>query len=190
MRLILLGPPGAGKGTQAVRLSQILAIPQLSTGDMLRVAVSEKAKIGLHVAEAMRNGNLVPDDLVSKLIADRIAEPDAARGFILDGFPRTVGQASSLDKVLGDYSLDHVFELRVDEELLLGRVLGRAVEAHNKGLAIRTDDNEDALCVRLTVYASQAKPLVDYYTGKGLLKVIDASQSADDVTADLIKAIA
>jgi adenylate kinase len=189
MRLVLLGPPGAGKGTQAFRLSQILAIPQLSTGDMLRSAVSEGTAIGRQAADIIQRGDLVPDELVVELIADRIAQPDTAQGFILDGFPRTVAQAERLDHVLEGHELNCVLELKVDEKYLLDRILGRAMQARESGEAVRADDNKEALSVRLTAYANQTKPLTDYYAAKGLLRTIDASQSIDRVTATLIGAI-
>jgi adenylate kinase len=189
MRLVLLGPPGAGKGTQAFKLSQILAIPQLSTGDMLRAAVAAGTAAGRKAAEIIKRGELVPDQLVIGLIVERIAQPDAARGFILDGFPRTVTQAERLDGVLDAYELDCVLELKVDEQHLLDRILGRAIQARENGEAVRADDNEEALSVRLTAYANQTKPLTDYYAAKGLLKTIDASLPVDRVTAALVEAI-
>ena len=189
MRLVLLGPPGAGKGTQAVRLSQILAIPQLSTGDMLRAAVAAGTAIGRKAAEIMERGQLVPDQLVVGLIVERIAQPDAAGGFILDGFPRTVAQAECLDDVLDAQELNCVLELKVDEQHLLGRILSRAIQARESGETVRADDNEEALSVRLTAYANQTKPLTDYYSAKGLLKTIDASLPVDRVTAALVEAI-
>ena len=191
MRLVLLGPPGAGKGTQALRLSQILAIPQLSTGDLLRAAVSARTPIGLKVADIMQSGELVPDGLVVEVINQRIAQPNAARGFILDGFPRTVTQAAILDKLLvaDGHELNCVLELKVSEAKLLDRVLGRAMQARVGGVTVRADDNEEALSVRLAAYASQTRPLTDYYSAKGLLRTVDASQSIDSVTTTLIEAI-
>lgn len=189
MRLVLLGPPGAGKGTQAYKLSQILAIPQLSTGDMLRSAVAEGTAIGRQAAEIMQRGELVPDKLVIGLIADRIAQPDAGRGFILDGFPRTVAQAESLDDALDEHELNLVLELKVDEQHLLDRILGRAMQARESGGAVRADDNQEALRVRLTAYAIQTKPLTDHYAAKGLLRTVDASLPVDRVTTALIQAI-
>jgi adenylate kinase len=189
MRLVLLGPPGAGKGTQAFKLSQILAIPQLSTGDMLRAAVAAGHATGRKAAEIMERGELVPDQLVVGLIVERIAQPDAAGGFILDGFPRTVAQAKCLDGVLNAYELNCVLELKVDEQHLLERILGRAIQARENGEAVRADDNAEALSVRLAAYANQTKPLTDYYAAKGLLKTIDASLPVDRVTAALVEAI-
>jgi adenylate kinase len=189
IRLALVGPPGAGKGTQAFKLSRILGVPRLSTGDMLRSAVSEGTAIGRQVAAIMERGELVPDELVVGLVAERISQPDAARGFILDGFPRTVTQAESLDEVLAGHELSRVFELKVDEQHLLDRILGRAMQARSNGEKVRADDNEEALSVRLTAYANQTKPLSEYYAAKGLLRTIDASQPIDRVTAALVEAI-
>ena len=191
MRIVLLGPPGAGKGTQALRLSQILTIPQLSTGDMLRSAASAGTSIGLKAAEIMRRGELVPDELVVAVIVERIAEPDAAKGFILDGFPRTVVQAEILDELLfaDAHELSCVLELKVDEKQLLDRILGRAMQAKANGETVRVDDNEAALSVRLTAYANQTKPLTDYYSAKGMLRTVDASQPIDRVTAALVTAL-
>ncbi|UGY16233.1 adenylate kinase [Bradyrhizobium septentrionale] len=191
MRLVLLGPPGAGKGTQAFRLSQILAIPQLSTGDMLRSAASAGTTVGMKAADIMKRGELVPDDLVARVIIERIAQPDAARGFILDGFPRTVSQAEILDGLLvaDGHELNCVLELKVNEAKLLDRILGRAIQARASGEAVRADDNEEALSVRLTAYTNQTSPLTHYYSAKGLLRSVDASQPIDCVTAALIEAI-
>lgn len=191
MRIVLLGPPGAGKGTQALRLSQIFAIPQLSTGDMLRSAASSGTPIGLKAAEIMKRGELVPDELVVAVIVERIAQPDAARGFILDGFPRTVSQAGILDRLLltDAHELSCVLELKVDEKQLLYRILGRAIQAKENGESARADDNEEALSVRLAAYANQTKPLTEYYSEKGLLRTVDASLPIDHVTGALVAAI-
>lgn len=191
MRLVLLGPPGAGKGTQAVRLSQIVGIPQLSTGDMLRAAVSERTAIGLEAAEIMQRGDLVPDQLVVTLIVQRMAQPDARRGFILDGFPRTLAQAEELDEVMlaDGHQLSRVLELKVDPKHLLDRVLGRAMQARENGESVRADDNEEALGVRLEAYATQVQPLTEYYSARGILRTVDASQPVDHVTMALVEAI-
>lgn len=137
----------------------------------------------------MERGELVPDDLVVGLIADRIARPDAVSGFILDRFPRTVAQAESLDDVLGSYQLNCVLELKVDEQRLLDRILDRAIQARECGGAVRADDNQEALSVSLKAYATQTKPLTDYYGAKRLLRTVDASQPIDCVTAALVRAI-
>jgi adenylate kinase len=191
MRIVLLGPPGAGKGTQACRLSEILAIPQLSTGDMLRSAVAARTAIGRKAADIMQRGDLVPDEVVVAVIVERIAQPDAAKGFILDGFPRTVSQAEVLDGLLlaDQHEIDGVLELKVDERQLLDRILGRAMQARANGASVRADDNEDALGVRLAAYANQTRPLTEYYAARGLLTTIDASMPIDGVTAALVEAI-
>jgi len=156
---------------------------------MLRSAVSEGTAIGRQAAAIMERGELVPDQLVVDLIAGRISQPDAAGGFILDGFPRTVVQAERLDEALDGHELNCVLELKVDEPHLLDRILGRAMQARSNGEKVRADDNEEALSVRLTAYANQTKPLTDYYAAKGLLRTIDASQPVDHVTAALAEAI-
>ena len=189
MRLVLLGPPGAGKGTQAFKLAQIFGIPQLSTGDMLRAAVAAGTAVGRQAKDIMERGGLVPDQLVIGLIRERIAQPDAVRGFILDGFPRTVTQAESLDEVLSRHKLNRVLELKVDERQLLDRIVGRATQARANGEGARADDNAEALSARLTAYARETKPLTDYYEARGLLKTVDASLPIDRVTADLVEAI-
>ncbi|QOZ33661.1 adenylate kinase [Bradyrhizobium sp. CCBAU 53421] len=190
MRLVLLGAPGSGKGTQAARLAKRLDIPQLSTGDMLRAAVSEGTPIGTKVKATMERGELVPDDLVVAIVAERISRPDAKSGFILDGFPRTIAQAAALDDILraADLRIDRVLELDVDEAALLSRILNRANEARSNGHA-RADDNEAALRVRLAEYRGQTRPLADYYREQGLLKSINGRQSIDKVASSLLEAL-
>jgi adenylate kinase len=187
MRLILLGPPGAGKGTQAQHLVQRHGIVQLSTGDMLRAAVKAGTPVGLKAKDIMAAGGLVPDEVVVGIIADRIEEADAKNGFILDGFPRTVPQAQALDKLLKSkgLALDAVLELRVNEGALLRRVETRIAEMKARGEAVRADDTPEVLSQRLANYRAQTEPLVDYYGEKRKLATIDGMKSIDEVTADI-----
>ena len=192
MRLVLLGPPGAGKGTQATRIVSRLAIPQLSTGDMLREAVAEGTTSGLRVRQIMDRGELVPDDVVVSVVAGRIDHSDVANGFILDGFPRTVAQAEALDKELAarGIKLDAVLELEVDEDALLYRIRGRAEEAASKGEPVRRDDNPEVFKTRLDVYRAQTAPVTEYYRSRGLLNIVDGLQPIDAVTAQLAAVLA
>jgi adenylate kinase len=185
MRLILLGPPGAGKGTQAQRLLAKHRTVQLSTGDMLRAAVAAGTPVGLRAKSTMERGELVPDDVVVAIIADRIGKPDARQGFVLDGLPRTVPQAEALDRLLAErgLKLDAVMELKVDEGILLQRIEKRAAEMTARGEKIRSDDNPEVLRERLSAYRKQTAPLVDYYASKGMLKSVDGMAAIDDVTA-------
>lgn len=184
MKLIFLGPPGAGKGTQAERIQKAHGLVQLSTGDMLRAAVKAGTEVGKVAEKLMADGQLVPDEVVVGIIADRSQEADCVNGYILDGFPRNVAQAEALDKMLAarGESLDSVLELKVDDKILLARIETRAAETEG---GPRADDNADALKKRLDVYHAQTAPLVDYYTGKGLLKSVDGMKSMDEVTADI-----
>ena len=188
MRLILLGPPGAGKGTQAQRLIDQYGVIQLSTGDMLRAAVKAATPVGLKVKHIMERGDLCPDEIVVEAVADRIGRPDAHNGFILDGFPRTVHQAEALDRMLHEkhLELDAVIELRVDEESLLHRIENRVSEMTARGEALRADDNAETLKKRLEAYREQTAPLIGYYSGKGLLRTIDGMAAIEDVTKALI----
>jgi adenylate kinase len=192
MRLILLGPPGAGKGTQAARLVEKFGIPQLSTGDMLRAAVKADTPVGLKAKAVMDAGGLVSDEIVVGIIADRIQEPDAKKGFILDGFPRTVAQADALDKLLASkgMDLDAIVELKVDENALLARIENRAKETVAAGGTVRADDNPEAFKVRLDAYREQTAPVSAYYADKGTLKTVDGMMSIDEVTAALNKVLA
>jgi len=191
MRLVFLGPPGAGKGTQSSRLKEKYRIPQLSTGDMLRAAVKAATPIGLEAKAIMDSGGLVSDDIVVKIVADRICEPDAAAGFILDGFPRTVKQAEALTKILRDRNmdLDAVIELKVDDAALLARIEKRAKEMIASGSAVRADDNPEAFKARLDAYHAQTAPVSAYYAQKGALKTIDGMAPIDDVSDAIARAL-
>jgi adenylate kinase len=183
MRLILLGPPGAGKGTQAQRLVAKHGVVQLSTGDMLRAAVAAGSQIGQRAKSIMEAGQLVPDDVVVAIIADRIGQPDAKRGFVLDGFPRTVPQAEALDRLLKErgLKLDGVIELKVDENILCKRIENRVAEMTARGEKLRADDNPEVLKGRLAAYRAQTAPLADYYARKGMLKAVDGMAPIDRV---------
>ncbi len=187
MRLLLLGPPGAGKGTQAARLVEKFGIPQLSTGDMLRAAVKAGTPIGLQAKAVMEAGQLVSDEIVVGIIAGRIEEPDCAKGFILDGFPRTVAQAEALDAMLRDkkMGLDSVVELKVDDTKLLARIENRARETLAAGGTVRADDNADAFKIRLDAYHQQTAPVSNYYAGRGQLKTIDGMAPVEHVSKAL-----
>ena len=184
MRLILLGPPGAGKGTQAVRLVEKHGIPQLSTGDMLRAAVAAGTPVGLQAKAVMESGGLVSDAIVIGIVADRIEEPDAKNGFILDGFPRTVAQAEALDAMLAEkhMALDAVVELVVDQDALVHRIVKRAAEAAAAGQPVRKDDDPEVFKTRLAAYNADTAVVAPYYARTGRLKKIDGMQPVDDVT--------
>jgi adenylate kinase len=187
MRLILLGPPGAGKGTQAQRLVHKHGIVQLSTGEMLRAAVAAQTPIGLKAKDIMASGALVPDDIVISIISDRIELPDAARGFILDGFPRTVPQAEALDRLLKSkrLKLDAVVELRVNESALLARVEARVAQMRERGEEVRIDDTPEVLSKRLASYRTLTEPLVHYYSEKRKLVTIDGMMTIEHVTREI-----
>jgi adenylate kinase len=183
MRLILLGPPGAGKGTQAQRLVNKHKIVQLSTGDMLRAAAKAGTPTGLRAKDIMDRGELVPDEMVVGIVADRIEEPDAKKGFILDGFPRTVPQAEALDRMLEEkgLALDGVIELKVDDAMLLSRIEKRVLETIARGESVRADDNSETLKKRLNAYYAQTAPLTAYYAQKGRLSSLDGMASIEQV---------
>jgi adenylate kinase len=183
MRLILLGPPGAGKGTQAQRLVNILNIPQLSTGDMLRVSVAAGTAIGLKAKAVMESGALVSDDIVVSIINDRIEEPDAKRGFILDGFPRTLAQARVLEAMLAakGLKLDAAIELTADAPMLVERIVRRAHEAKAAGLPVRKDDDPEVFKSRLAAYERDTAAVTPFYRERGLLHEVDGMASVGDV---------
>jgi adenylate kinase len=213
MRLILLGPPGAGKGTQSQRLVEKLGIPQLSTGDMLREAVTAGTEVGRKAKAVMDAGNLVSDEIVNAIVSERIDQPDAARGFILDGYPRTLIQADAVEKMLADkgLQLDCVIELEVDDAVLVQRISGRYTCAHcgtgyhdiNKKPKVpgvcdkcgstefkrRPDDNADTVRTRLEAYYKQTSPLIGYYYAKGKLKKVDGMADFEEVTASIEKVL-
>lgn len=189
MRIVFLGPPGAGKGTQSARIVERLGIPQLSTGDMLRAAVTAGTSVGVKAKAVMDRGELVSDDLVVGIVADRIEEPDAKAGFILDGFPRTVAQAEALERMLAEkgLKLNAVVELKVDEAALIERVAKRVADTLARGEPVRKDDRPEAFKTRIEAYRAQTAPLSAYYAGKDMLKTIDGMQPVDVVTREVFE---
>ncbi len=192
MRLILLGPPGSGKGTQAQRLVHKHGIVQLSTGEMLRAAVAAGTPVGMQAKEIMANGGLVPDEIVVGIISDRLDLPDARKGFILDGFPRTVPQAAALDELLKKkhLKLDAVVELRVNESALLERVETRAAETRARGEEVRIDDTPEVLTKRLAQYRALTEPLIHYYSEKRKLLTVDGMMTIEHVTREINRILA
>jgi adenylate kinase len=192
MRLILLGPPGAGKGTQAQRLVQKHSIIQLSTGEMLRAAVAAQTAVGLKAKDVMASGGLVPDEIVIGIISDRLDQPDAAKGFILDGFPRTVPQAEALDALLKrkHIKLDAVVELRVNESALLQRVETRVAQMRARGEDVRIDDTPEVLAKRLASYRSLTEPLIHYYSERRKLLTVDGMMTIEEVTREINRILA
>ena len=191
INIILLGPPGAGKGTQAGRLVEERGMIQLSTGDMLRAARTSGTEMGKKVAEVMDRGDLVTDEIVIGLIREQLEAAKGGdligNGFIFDGFPRTLAQADALGALLEEMgeTLDAVIELQVNDEVLVDRIVGRAREAAAAGLAVRADDNEESLKIRLMAYYKQTSPLIGYYHAKGDLKSVDGLASMDEVGASI-----
>jgi adenylate kinase len=185
VNIILLGPPGAGKGTQAGILTQSRGMVQLSTGDMLREAQASGSEMGKIVADVMAKGQLVTDEIVIGLIREKLGQ--GGSGFIFDGFPRTLAQADSLGDLLAEMgqSLDAVIELRVNDEVLVDRIVGRAEQARAAGQPVRADDNAESLKTRLMAYYKQTSPLIGYYHAKGLLKAVDGLNEIDTVSADI-----
>jgi adenylate kinase len=192
MRLILLGPPGSGKGTQAQRLVQRYGIVQLSTGEMLRAAVAAQTPVGLKAKDIMATGGLVPDDVVIGIISDRLDQPDAAKGFILDGFPRTVPQAEALDQLLKKkhMKLDAVIELRVNESALLQRVENRVAQMRARGEDVRVDDTPEVLTKRLASYRALTEPLIHYYSERRKLLTVDGMMTIEHVTREIGRILA
>jgi adenylate kinase len=187
MRLILLGPPGSGKGTQAQRLVQRHGIVQLSTGELLRAAVAAQTPVGLKAKDIMASGGLVPDEIVIGIISERLDQPDAAKGFILDGFPRTVPQAEALDELLKKkhMRLDAVIELRVNESALLQRVENRVAEMRARGEQVRIDDTPEVLTRRLASYRSLTEPLIHYYSERRKLLTVDGMMTIEHVAREI-----
>jgi adenylate kinase len=183
MRLILLGPPGAGKGTQAARLVGHLGVPQLSTGDMLRAAVAAGTPIGLKAKAVMESGGLVSDEIVVGIINERISQPDAKKGFILDGFPRTVKQAEDLESMLAakGLKLDAAIELTVDAAKLVDRIVTRAAEAKAAGQPVRKDDDPEVFKSRLAAYELDTAAVTPFYRQRGLLRQVDGMASIEEV---------
>jgi adenylate kinase len=191
MRLILLGPPGSGKGTQAQRLAANHGLIKLSTGDMLRAAVDAGTSVGQRAKDIMARGELVPDEIVVSIVSDRLDQPDARKGFILDGFPRTVPQARALDHLLRQKAmeLDAVIELEVDEGILLERIERRRAQMTARGEDLRPDDNPDVLRRRLAAYRAQTAPLIAYYRGQGVLHSVDGMAPIQQVAATIANAL-
>lgn len=192
MRLILLGPPGAGKGTQAQILVEQLGIPQLSTGDILRAAVKAETEVGKRAKAVMDAGDLVSDEIVNAIIAERIDQPDCAKGFILDGYPRTLVQADAVEAMLAERgtSLDAVIELVVDDKVLVNRILKRAEETKAAGQAVRRDDNPEVFEERIREYYKKTAPLIGYYYAKGQLRSVDGMapvRQVQEAIADILE---
>jgi adenylate kinase len=213
MRLVLLGPPGAGKGTQAARIKDRYRIPQLSTGEMLRDAVAKGTEVGREAQSIMEAGNLVSDEIINRIVAERIDEPDCVGGFILDGYPRTIPQAEALERMLAErgLKLDAVVEIRVDNEALVERISGRfsctncGAGYHDSfkptrepgvcdvcgsaGFVRRKDDNAETVKARLAAYEAQTAPLLPFYGSRGLVRVVDGMAPIDEVTASIWRAL-
>ena len=185
VRIILIGPPGAGKGTQAARLSEALGIPAISTGDIFRANVAGETELGRTAKRYMDAGEYVPDEVTNSMVADRLAQHDARPGFLLDGYPRTAAQVAELDSMLSarGESLDHVVELTADTDEVVERLLARAQ------LQGRADDTEDVIRHRLDVYAEQTQPLTDIYAERGLLRQVDGLGEIEDITARILAQI-
>jgi adenylate kinase len=186
MRLIILGPPGAGKGTQAARIAEHLGIPAISTGDIFRANIKNETPLGLQVKEILASGGYVSDDVTNAIVEDRLAQDDCARGFLLDGYPRTLAQVEALDGMLAAHgaTLDHVLELTVDDDAVVARLLKRA---ESEG---REDDTEHVIRERMAIYHRETKPLSDTYRERGLLVEVDGLGAVDEVTERILAALA
>lgn len=184
-RLLILGPPGAGKGTQAARIAEHYEIPAISTGDIFRKNIAEQTELGVKVKAIIEAGDYVPDELTNDLVRDRLTWDDTSNGFLLDGYPRTLGQVEALDGMLADRGekLDRVLELTADVDEVVGRLLKRAAEQN------RVDDNEDTIRNRMSVYAEQTKPLIDVYTDRGLLVKVDGLGEIEEVSQRIFAAL-
>jgi adenylate kinase len=187
MIIVLFGPPAAGKGTQAKRIHERHGIAHLSTGDMLRAAIAQGTEIGKKAKSIVDKGQLVPDEIVVGIIADRIVQPDCTKGFVLDGFPRTVNQAKALDVMLKgkDLGVDHVIVMEVNEGELIKRVENRAAEARKAGQPVRPDDDPETFKRRLGVYKAETAPILPYYEGQGKIRRVDGMKTIDEVTAQI-----
>ena len=185
MRLIILGPPGAGKGTQATQIAEHYGIPAISTGDIFRANIKNETELGLQVKEILASGGYVSDDITNAIVEARLAEDDAASGFLLDGYPRTTAQVTALDAMLakGDHSVDKVLELVVDDEVVVQRLLKRAE------LEGRADDTEEVIRERMTLYHRETKPLSDAYAERGLLVTVDGEGEVDEVAERIVAAL-
>ncbi len=185
MRLIILGPPGAGKGTQAARIGARLGIPSVSTGDIFRANIKNRTELGQRVEAVLASGGYVPDEVTNAIVADRLTWQDAARGFLLDGYPRTSGQVAALDEMLAGtgHRLDAVLELTVDEEAVVGRLLSRAA------LEGRSDDTEEVIRERQAIYRRETAPLAEQYASRGLLVQVDGMGEVDEVTERILAAL-
>jgi adenylate kinase len=185
MRLIILGPPGAGKGTQAARIAEHLGIPAISTGDIFRANIKNETPLGLQVKEILASGGYVSDDVTNAIVEDRLAQDDCARGFLLDGYPRTLAQVEALDGMLAAHgaTLDHVLELTVDDDAVVARLLKRA---ESEG---RADDTEEVIRERMAIYHRETKPLSDTYRAHGLLVEVDGLGQVDEVTTRILTAL-
>jgi adenylate kinase len=186
MRLIMLGPPGAGKGTQAAIVSQAHGVPAISTGDIFRANIRNETPLGLQVKEITASGGYVPDEITNAIVRDRLGEPDAVQGFLLDGYPRTTGQVEALDAMLAETgrAIDAVVELTVDTDEVVQRLLARAVEQG------RADDTEDVIRERMRIYAEETAPLAAVYRERGLLTQVDGMGTVEEVTARIEAALA